>query len=73
MKLVIRRDIYTRPAKIMFLYIMIMPILYMYSIFDVTSRNPFLFCLFCRNVKRQKGDNRLKISRLIARNYICNS
>lgn len=46
MKLVIRRDIYTRPAKIMFGYIMIMPILYMYSIFDVTCRSPFLFWLF---------------------------
>lgn len=42
----IHKSTYTKPAKIMLIYITIMPILFMYSIFDVDMHNRLLFCAF---------------------------
>ena len=42
----IHKSTYKKPAKIMLAYIMIMPLLFMYTIFDVKMNNRVLFCVF---------------------------
>lgn len=42
----VHRSTYLKPAKLMMIYITVMPILYMYSIFDIKMHNRLLFCAF---------------------------
>lgn len=42
----IHKSTYLKPAKLMLIYIMVMPILFMYSIFDINMHNRLLFCVF---------------------------